>query len=165
MIDKIIAQAHYSLSGCSVTTHLKPLAIATNILQASHARLDHVLFTLANLYHTYSADEIEPDVRDHMLGKLEARWEKNADQDLFILAGFLNPYVRASCFNQQVLCGQDIVNLAIRVFTRLFECKPEASFSMAVESYMYREGHYSDEAMSLSQHLSNANHNVSKKRL
>ncbi|TBU39179.1 hypothetical protein BD309DRAFT_983231 [Dichomitus squalens] len=76
----------------TVTTHLKPLAIATNILQSSHARLDHVLFTLANLYHTYSADGTETDVREHMLSKLEARWEKNADQDLFILAGFLNLY-------------------------------------------------------------------------
>ncbi|EJF62989.1 hypothetical protein DICSQDRAFT_15853, partial [Dichomitus squalens LYAD-421 SS1] len=114
-----------------VTTHLKPLAIATNILQSSHARLDHVLFTLANLYHTYN-------------------------QDLFILAGFLNPYVRASCFNRKVLCGQDIVNLAIRVFKRLFECDPEASFSDAVEAYMYRQGHYTDAAMNLAGHLSNA---------
>ncbi|KAM5539208.1 hypothetical protein V8D89_007081 [Ganoderma adspersum] len=73
-----------------LVVHLKPLGIATNILQSSHARLDHVLFTLANLYHTYSATNIEPDVREHMLSKLKAQWKKHADQDLFILVGLLN---------------------------------------------------------------------------
>ena len=141
--------------------HLEPLGIATNILQSSNARLDHVLFTLANLYHAYSAPDMEPDVRNHMLDKLEARWKKNADQDLFILAGFLNPYVRADCFQRAALSRQDWVNLAVRVFTRLFGCTPELPFNEAVEHYLEREGNYTDEKMGLETHRKDAKDHVS----
>ncbi|KAM5530120.1 hypothetical protein V8D89_016214 [Ganoderma adspersum] len=34
-------------------THMEPLAIATNATQGDHTRLDVVLITLSNLYHTY----------------------------------------------------------------------------------------------------------------
>ena len=148
-----------------VVAHLKPLGIATNILQSSHARLDHVLFTLANLYHTYSATEVELDVREHMLSKLEVRWKKNADQDLFILAGLLNPYVRDGCFNREALSRQDLVDITVRVFTRLFRCAPEATFSDAVEEYLDWKGDYTDEAMKLSTHLKNAGDKVSQDNL
>ena len=78
---------------------------------------------LVNLYHMYSTMDIKPDVCEHMLSKLEARW-KNADQGLFILVGLLNLYVWAWCINQNVLLCQDLVDLAAQVFTHVFQLEP-----------------------------------------
>lgn len=84
-----------------------------------------------------------------MLSRLELRWKKAADHDLFILATVLNPYIRQSCFNAKVLSGQDIEPMARRTFERLFRCAPEPSFSEAVYAYLEREGDYSDKKMNL----------------
>ncbi|KAM5543668.1 hypothetical protein V8D89_002919 [Ganoderma adspersum] len=74
--------------------------------------------------------------RVHMLSKLEARWKKNADQDLFILAGLLNPYV---------LSRQDLIDLAVR-----------PTFRTAVEKYLEWEDDYTEEKMKFSTHLKDA---------
>ncbi|KAI0349246.1 hypothetical protein OH77DRAFT_1594337, partial [Trametes cingulata] len=95
--------------------NLKPIAVATNILQASHTRLDHVLLTLGNLYRIYSTDEsADGEVRERMLLRLELRWKKGAgkDQDLFILAVFFNPFIRGYCFNREAISSADIFNMA-----------------------------------------------------
>ncbi len=56
------------MSPCRVEAHLKPIAIATNILQTPHTRLDHVLGTLANLFRIYNSDsmEAEASAKPHM---------------------------------------------------------------------------------------------------
>ena len=142
----------------SVKTHLEPLAIATNILQSSRTRLDHVLLTLGNLYYVYSSSAFTSEVRDHMLGRLEFRWGKGAkpDHDVFILAVILNPYVRATCFNREKLSGQDIINLTTAVFKRLFLSAPGPSFVAALEQYLEWQGEYSSENMGLDEHLNSA---------
>lgn len=38
---------------------LEPLAIAANVTQASHTRLDHVLITLGNLFRLYTEANID----------------------------------------------------------------------------------------------------------
>ncbi|KAI9066067.1 hypothetical protein FKP32DRAFT_1646435 [Trametes sanguinea] len=141
-----------------VEAHLKPLAIATNILQASHARLDHVLLTLANLYRMYGADGVEEDVREHMRSRLELRWKKGAgkDQSLFILAVFLNPYIRGYCFNRAVLPPATLYRLATEAFTRFYGCAPDPAFTDALVDYSQRQGEFSDERMQLDYHKATA---------
>ncbi|KIJ42867.1 hypothetical protein M422DRAFT_48080 [Sphaerobolus stellatus SS14] len=79
--------------------HLEPLAIAANLTQASNTRMDHILLTLANLYQIYFFEEsLDDEVRYSIIASLEKRWAK-ADQDIFILAVFFNPYIRAGFFN------------------------------------------------------------------
>jgi hypothetical protein len=61
-------------------------------MQATHTRLDHVLLTLGNLFCIYSNPELDTEVHTVIHASLERRWAK-ADQDVFVMAVFLNPYV------------------------------------------------------------------------
>jgi len=76
---------------------LEPLAIAANITQAPHTR--HVLLTLGNLYCIYSTLEFDVEVCTAILASLKKWWVK-ADQEVFILAVFLNPYIHHWCFSR-----------------------------------------------------------------
>ena len=114
---------------------------------------------LVNLYHMYSTMDIKPDVCEHMLSKLEARW-KNADQGLFILMGLLNPYVWTWCINQNVLSCQDLVDLAAQAFTHIFQLEPMWTFRQAVKNYLEWKGDYTEEGMKLSMHLKDAGDKV-----
>ena len=91
-----------------------------------------------------------------MLDRIELRWRKGADQDLFILSVVFNPYIRASCFNREALSMQDIINMATRTFARLFQREPEPSFISALERYLGWEGEYSEHMMGLPRHLDGA---------
>ncbi|KAH9884537.1 ribonuclease H-like domain-containing protein [Cubamyces lactineus] len=137
-----------------IHAHLEPLAIATNILQASNTRLDHVLLTLANLFRIYNSDNIEPDVRERMTKQLEFHWNKGAgvDQGIFILAVFLNPYIRGYCFNREALSTADLITVAEDTFARLFGCDPDADFSDALVDYSNGVAEFSDERMGLEYH-------------
>ena len=77
--------------------------------------LDHVLLTLRNLYCIYSTLEFDVEVWTVILASLEKWWAK-ADQEVFILAVFLNPYIHSQCFSHLVLMDADLYNMAARVF-------------------------------------------------
>src|ERR1700683_581904 len=98
---------------------LEPLAIANNVTQARYTRLDHVGLTLANLYWIYSSSTIEAPIRDRVLGSLEKRW-RVADQDVFILAMHLHPWIRGRCF-AKTLSRSGLYNMAKNVYKRVFE--------------------------------------------
>lgn len=87
-----------------------------------------------------------------MLSRLELCWKKGANQDIFIMATILNPYVRRSCFNREVLSDQDIENMAVRTFERLFQCTPD----QALQGYLNGIGAYSDTSMNLKSPLDDA---------
>jgi hypothetical protein len=72
--------------------YLEPLAIAANISQAPTTWLDHILVELGRLYHTYSVQGLDPKVQQCILASLERQWSKT-NQDPFILAVFLNPFI------------------------------------------------------------------------
>ncbi|KAH8977151.1 hypothetical protein EDB92DRAFT_845936 [Lactarius akahatsu] len=57
--------------------HLAPLAVAANITQSSHCRLDEVLMTFASLAMQYSrlTDVDDAGVRKALLESIEKRWE------------------------------------------------------------------------------------------
>src|SRR5215813_11526507 len=94
----------------SIKAHIEPLAIAVNVAQEANTRCDQVLLLLANLYQVYTnirrrdctsaewvGGEDEHPVSP-IIESIEKRWEK-ADQDLFIAALFLNPFIKKSLVN------------------------------------------------------------------
>ncbi|KAF8671798.1 hypothetical protein RHS04_08128 [Rhizoctonia solani] len=101
--------------------YLEPLAIAANVSQAATTRLDHILVELGRLYYTFSHLGFNPKVRECVLESLERRWGK-ADQDPFILAVFLNPFIRARLFSRQntLLNRSALYGVVKRVFRRVF---------------------------------------------
>lgn len=136
---------------CRIKTYLEPLAIAANVTQASHTRLDHVLLTLGNLYRIFNETlQGTPgsEVCAKVLGSLEIRWKK-ADQELYILAVFFNPYIRASCFRRHSLPLMSIVAMAQRAFKRFFGVDPDESFRRGLLDYARKAGEFSDEEMTL----------------
>lgn len=83
-----------------------------------------------------------------ILTSLEMRWAK-ADQDFFIMSLFLNPWIRMSLFNQQVMTGAVVTGAAIRLYTRLFQREPSSGFVFQLLSYKERTAEFSDEAWNL----------------
>ena len=88
----------------SVKRHLEPLAIAARITQSNTCRLDEVLLTFGDIYQNFSrfSDPEDVHVCEAVLKSLETRWGK-ADQDVFIAAIILNPYLQSNPFSQSTL--------------------------------------------------------------
>jgi hypothetical protein len=122
--------------------------IAANITQAAHTRLDHVLLTLGNLFRIYSHPALDTQIRDCIHNSLEKRWAK-ADQDVFILAVFFNPYIRQRPFNRSALTHAHIYDIASRVFTRIFSKDPDLDFLKAFEDYFESREEFSPQRMQL----------------
>lgn len=144
----ILIIADHSSKLYSIKEILEPLAIANNVTQATHTRLDHVGLTLGNLYRIYSDNNLDVTIRDKILGSLEKRWAA-ADQDIFILAIFLNPYIRRCCFSTAALSHADIYDMAEHVYRRVFEEDPGLDFLRAFMDYYNEEGEYSYDRMKL----------------
>ncbi|KAH9955968.1 hypothetical protein BGW80DRAFT_1257947 [Lactifluus volemus] len=114
--------------------HLEPLAIAANITQASNTRLYHVLTTLANLHCIYSNLNLEEDsdVRNQVLTSLEKRWAA-ADQDPFIAAVVLNPFLRGDFLGRHIaLTPIGLCNMLKRLHSRVFRVAVDADFQAAL---------------------------------
>lgn len=120
-------------------------------MQAPAVRLDHVTLTLGYLYKVFSEGAIEDSVKAGVLGSLEKRWMKNADHDVFIMAVFLNPYLRMHPFRLEnpALTPMALYNMARRVYTRMFERDPDAGFHVAFWNYTDGKGRFSPEDMHL----------------
>ncbi|KAF8147856.1 ribonuclease H-like domain-containing protein, partial [Crassisporium funariophilum] len=103
--------------------HLAPLAIAANVTQSSHCRLDDVLITFATLEMEYKklTDPIECGVRDAVLASIERRWAKS-DQDVFIAAIILNPFLKLAPLKRdpRLISMGSIMNLLSRLWTRFY---------------------------------------------
>ena len=134
-----------------MVTHLEPLAIASNTTQAENTRLDHVLLTLGNLFHIYdNMDDADHDVKDGIKASLEKRWAK-ADQDVFILAVFFNPYIRADLFSRKIiqLTPAGMYGIVKRMYKRVFREEPEFGLHVACMDYYKCRSEFSDDAMHL----------------
>jgi hypothetical protein len=140
---------------------LEPLAIAAHVTQGSRTRLYHVLITLGNLYRIYSHQDIEPVVQEKVLGSLEKRWAA-ADQEVFIAAVILNPYLRGKCFSRTVqeLTPIGICNMLNRLHLRVFRKAADWSFQAAFMDYHYEREEFSPEWMQLDGWKENAKAHV-----
>jgi hypothetical protein len=79
--------------------HLEPLAITTNIAQASFCHLDQVLMTFGHLVMQYQSMTHPEDVEGctAIIESIEACWA-TADQEIFIAAVVLNPFYQSMLF-------------------------------------------------------------------
>jgi len=129
---------------------LEPLAIAANVAQASGTRLDHVLLMLGNLVRIFSLEEcnFDEDLKAGIISSLEKRWKK-ADQDVFITAVMLNPFIRASLFKRTVLPDVELFNTVKRVYERVMRRKADLDFMAAFEDYRLQYAEFSDGRMCL----------------
>ncbi|KAF8870263.1 ribonuclease H-like domain-containing protein [Mucidula mucida] len=142
--------------------YLEPLAYATNVAQGASTRLDHVLVTLATLHRTYS---VESDVFDDpvasaaLLKSLQKRWAAlKTDQDVYLVAVFLNPYFRAFFFNDSddaphSLSRIGFYGLVKRVYKRVFRLEagddvPPELFSNYLQ-YYDGEGRFTKDKLGL----------------
>ncbi|KAJ7697906.1 ribonuclease H-like domain-containing protein, partial [Mycena rosella] len=96
---------------------LEPLAIAAKCMQAPDAGLDQVLLMLGNLYRIYGSPEINSQV--------------------FIIAVYLNPYIRGAAFSTKnpVVKPINLYNIAKRLFQRFFDIEPDLDFHAAFFDY------------------------------
>ena len=113
-----------------------------------HTRLDHVLLTLGNLFRIYSDPTLDSQIQAGIQGSLEKRWAK-ADQDVFILAVFLNPYIWRQPFSCVALTHANIYEIAARLLTCIFDQQPDLEFLKAFEDYMNDTGDFSSQIMGL----------------
>ena len=91
---------------------------------------------------------MDPEVHDSILGSLEKHWAK-ADQEVFILAGFFNPYICTKCFNHASLTEAGLYQMAKRVYLCIFGQATDLNFMKAFTDYVHKEHEFSCEAMSL----------------
>ena len=122
--------------------------MASNVTQGSDTRLGHVLVTLGHLHKVYSGPDIEEQVRDKVLGSLERQW-KAADQDIFILTVFLNPYIRHHIFNKHALTVGQLIGMARYAFKRFFKVNPMPEFTTGLIDYANGRAEFSATAMLL----------------
>jgi hypothetical protein len=142
--------------------HLEPLAIAANITQAAHCRLDTVLLTFGSLVARYQAMVGSEDVVGcaAILQSLEKRWLA-ADQDVFIAAVIVNPFFRATPFAPgQRFTGAQIKSLLASLYFRFFRSQPPISFYSELHDYLMRSGQYKDLESMCAVHISNFQHEV-----
>ncbi|KAJ7747421.1 ribonuclease H-like domain-containing protein [Mycena maculata] len=113
-----------------ITHHLEPLAIAANILQSPHCRLDTVLLTLANLFRIFNNVSLE-------------------DAILMILGVFFNPYIRAHSFKRDALSGNSMFHMVRYAYERLLgqTALGDIEFFDAFRAYYDRAGDFSEESM------------------
>jgi len=103
------------------------------------------------LFRQYSRAEsttFDEDLRLGAINSLEKRWKK-ADQDVFIVAVFLNPNIRAKLFRQEFLTEAQLYNIVERLYERVMRCKADLGFMDAYEDYKRSRGEFSDDNMSL----------------
>lgn len=133
----------------SIVRHLCPLAIAANVVQATHCRLDTVLLTFGSLYLTYSTHYIDPNDEgpcQAILKSIEKRWAK-ADQDLFIAAVYLNPFYTNPNHHpifaplDELKCA-DIQQLLIQLWHCFYNHKPPSTFLIQMNQYFGQTGFF-----------------------
>ena len=158
------ADRHY-VTG-SVRDHIEPLAIAANATQGDNARLDVVLLTLANLYHTYTT--FDESVRTTMHRSLEKRWKKTGkERELYILAVIFNPFLRRTRPfrpNNPRLTPQALWTMFRENYKRMFKIEErltDPSLKKSFFDYLAGVGCWSDASMDVEEEIQIAKETVS----
>lgn len=105
--------------------HLEPLARASCIMQAAHARLDDVPLIFGTLTKEYRdlqvTDGDDEKVIDAMLKSIEKRWKSTTDQEIFILTIILHPALKLAPFSAAAsLSRASIWGMVSRTWMRFF---------------------------------------------
>ncbi|KAJ7238184.1 ribonuclease H-like domain-containing protein [Mycena rebaudengoi] len=131
---------------------LEPLAIAAKCMQVPDAGLDQVLLMLGNLYRIYGSPVIIQRVHNCVRKSLEKRWLA-MEREVFILAVFLNPYIRGSTFSAKnpALKPISLYNMAKPLFKRFFDEEPDLDFHSAFFDYSNNAREFSRTYMNLTE--------------
>ncbi|KAI0308727.1 ribonuclease H-like domain-containing protein, partial [Amylostereum chailletii] len=131
-----------------IRQHLEPLAVAANIIQGDNARLDVVLVAILSLYSEFSqaGDRGAP-----ILKSISKRWS-DTDQEVFLLALILNPYIRQTAFKAGSTFASNSTcwMLFRRVYKRMLQRDPPKGTRKVFIDYLCQAGWFSDTAMDLS---------------
>ena len=124
-------------------SHLELLARAANVAQAMSCRLDQILLIFGSLYIHYAslADDEDKTGANAILRSIEQRWAK-ADQDVFIAAVILNPFVRVSpfCASVPFLNIAGILSLLKRLYTCFFRTPAPVELHRNLQDYLVSTG-------------------------
>ncbi|KAF8478229.1 ribonuclease H-like domain-containing protein [Russula emetica] len=145
---KLIQNPDFWRSIARVKNHLEPLAVANNIAQSAHCRLDQVLLMFGLLVMKYTDLKLrEPNdatACDAILNSLKMRWA-NADQDVFIAAVLLNPVHKAAPFVKSTkFTAAAIYSLFSRLWTRFYNESIPDKFYEELKDYFKESGQYED---------------------
>lgn len=119
-------------------------------MQVADGGIDQVLLVMGNLYRIFGSREIESRVRNCVQKSLEKRWAA-MEREVFILAVFLNPYIRGSAFatNNPAVKPISLYNIAKRLFKRFFDDDPDLDFHAAFFDYSKDAREFSQAYMQL----------------
>jgi hypothetical protein len=93
---------------------------------------------------------VEANVRNVVHSSLEKRWAK-ADQDVFIAALLMNPYIRGCCLasGSSFLTPAGLYGIVKRVYERVMRQPAELELHLAFRDYMAWEREFSPTEMML----------------
>ncbi|KAH7922722.1 hypothetical protein BV22DRAFT_1106461 [Leucogyrophana mollusca] len=132
----------------TIKIHLEPLAIAANILQANDTRLDITILVFANVYRIYNNPSPDDTIQQHVQSSLEKCWN---DQDVFIAAIVMNPFIRAKLFvpGRPELTPLGLYGIVKGVFERMFRKSPDFAFYRTFLDYLNEQEEFSRSRMHL----------------
>ncbi|KAJ3002962.1 hypothetical protein NUW54_g5562 [Trametes sanguinea] len=129
-----------------VKLHLEPLAVAANVTQAAHCRLDQVLLIFGFLYRrflTLPSDLVDDVASRAVIDSIETRWSK-ADQAIFVAAVILNPMYHLDPFADHPQFIQiELEKLFARLWTRFYRTTPPTELYIDLREYLEFKGRFS----------------------
>lgn len=140
------------ISVCRIKTHLQPLTVAALALQGTNAGLGDVLLTFANLYQAFGKLEGDDNpVRTAVQASIIKRWDA-ADQDVFILAVFFDPVIRATLFKRgaglvhglPAGLNQRVQRVWRRIYHQPSDAPENSDLHLACSDYYARREEFSD---------------------
>lgn len=142
--------------------HLEPLAVAVNITQAAHCRLDTVLLTFGFLVVQYRAMVRTEDLIGcaAILKSLEKRWLA-ADQDVFVATVIVNPLFQTTPFAPSPrFIVTRIKSLLASLYLRFFQSDAPDTFYTELHDFLMGSGQYSGLRDTCIRHVQSSERNV-----
>ena len=108
--------------------NLEPLTIAANVTQGVNVHCDQVLLLLGKLYHTFTinheyfddtGEAVDVGPVPSITNSINKHWAK-ADQDLFIVTFYLNPYLNKDLLNPSLLSAASIMGILCCLYICIF---------------------------------------------
>ncbi|KZP34710.1 hypothetical protein FIBSPDRAFT_971865, partial [Athelia psychrophila] len=127
-----------------IKRHLEPLAIASNITQASFCRLDTVLLTFGFLMMQYRAmtDEADLDASAAIMESIEKRWAV-ADQEVFMATVIVNPFYQTRPFALlHYFNNAGVARLLGNLWLRFYSHEAPREFYSELTAYLTHRGRY-----------------------